>query len=266
MKIALMGTGQAYICRAFVHLCASDLESQGIDIGVVVLDQQQEKHNHRFRHALRVAGRQARIRGVSTLSHFLNILVYKIFYSMGNSNFKSEFHPIPEKINQVQVPTLNSPNAIQAVKDSGCSLICLMGTRILTKKTLDALDMEIINIHSSDPRFVRGGPPVFWEILANHTEIILTIHRVKVEVDTGEILAQQSSPIYYCGGLGATCRETRNRARPAIVRLFAETIQKIATKSINPIPFEPGPLRVTPTMWKIFRADQMCRKKASVSH
>ena len=261
MKIALMGTGNAPICRAFVHLCASDLESQGIDIGVVVLDQQREKQNNPVRHALRVAGRQARIRGVSMLSQFFNILVYKAFYAMGTSKFQPDFPEIAEDVHCVKVTTLNSSEAIQAVKDSGCDLVCLMGTRILTRKTIDALSVEILNIHSSDPKFVRGGPPTFWEILAGRSEIALTIHRVKVQVDTGEILKQRTVPICYCGGLGVTSRETMSRAWSGIAQLFAETIKNIAQKSVQSTSFKPGPLRVTPNVWETIRADRICRKK-----
>jgi hypothetical protein len=59
-----------------------------------------------------------------------------------------------------------------------------MEARILTKQTLEAISAPIIN-NSSDPRWVRGGLVVVWEILAGRPALTLTVHEVAPAVDAG---------------------------------------------------------------------------------
>jgi methionyl-tRNA formyltransferase len=154
------------------------------------------------------------------------------------------------------------------VRAAGADLVCLMGARILTKETLAALNRPAINIHSSDPRFMRGAPSVVWEVLDRRKSITLTIHQVTPELDSGDILLQRELPIRFSGGLGATLERTFVDSVPVITRLFAETIVGLKNRRLTPQPFAPGPLRVTPKCTQTLAAEFRCRantKKAQSS-
>ncbi len=55
---------------------------------------------------------------------------------------------LPVGMDPVVVPTLNSTAAVDATISSKSSVVCLMGTRIISRDTLRALEgMTLINIH-----------------------------------------------------------------------------------------------------------------------
>jgi methionyl-tRNA formyltransferase len=162
----------------------------------------------------------------------------------------------------VRVPTANSEACIAALRESRCDVVCLMGTRILTRRTLEGIACPTINIHSSDPRFVRGGPVVVWEVLAQMESITLTIHNVAVEVDSGAILLQKQAPILFSGGLGATTHATMANAEPIVADLFERVLLDLSTGRAAESAFTPGPLRVTPPVPDLLRAESMCRARS----
>ena len=242
---------------------AAFLAEKKVHVRAIVLDENQSKRAHPFRHALKIARRQARIAGCSTAMG----LAKKMFYeaATGLTTKGIDLPAFPSGSPVYRVPTLNSDTCINAVKQSGCDLVCLMGARILSKDTLQRLAVPIINIHSSDPRFVRGGPPVFWEILADHSHLALTIHEVTEVLDAGAILQQTPQPILYKGGLGRTIEATMHAARPRIADLFQETILAYQSSTIHREGFEPGPVRVTPKINETLRAAWLCRRYSGVA-
>jgi hypothetical protein len=175
-----------------------------------MLDENASKSRNFFDHAMKVARRQAAKAGCSTVMGFLKIATYKALTSGSNCTHS----PAPGRdVPIVAVDTLNSQAAYEAIAESRCDLVCLMGTRILTKKTLATIGCLVINIRSGDPRFMRGAPTVVWEILAGLDAITLTIHRVIPELD---------ARIEFCGRLAA---QTMVNAMAVVTDLFLETIQ-----------------------------------------
>lgn len=240
------------------------LEALGIQVGGVLLDANRDKVAHPFRHAWRIARRQGRIAGVSTPLALARKVGWALARSSGRGFSDRAAAPVIEPVvDPIVVPTLNSEAAIRAVRDHGSRVVCLMGTRIIKKEILSALaDVTFVNLHSSDPEFVRGGPPFVWEILAGHDRAVLTVHRAVERLDAGEIYAQADVPISFRRSLGATLTATSTRAEPVAAGLFAEVLRGLATGTAEGRDFEPGPLRVTPSIAQMIRADRICRRKA----
>jgi folate-dependent phosphoribosylglycinamide formyltransferase PurN len=99
--------------------------------------------------------------------------------------------PIPE-IKTIKVPSVNSDECIQQLKDLSPDLIVVHGTRIISKKVLQSIQSKFINIHAGiTPRY-RGSHGAYWA-LANGDEdnCGVTVHLIDPGIDTGSILAQE---------------------------------------------------------------------------
>jgi methionyl-tRNA formyltransferase len=137
-----------------------------------------------------------------------------------------------------------------------------LGGRILTKSTIQKLGHLILNGHASDPKFVRGRPPVFWEVLDQRRHICLTVHQAVEKLDAGPIYGQRLQEIVYCGGLGRTMSATMKLARASMTDLLAEVLIGIHAHTIKPIEFSPGPVRTVPRISELIRAEILCRRRS----
>jgi hypothetical protein len=254
----------ADIARTFLERNAPALRESGVEVAVLVIDQEGDRAEAPVRHLWRLGRRQARIAGTFALFGVLRLVVYRTVMGMGmrGAPGAGEGGPLPETVRVVRTRTLNAPAAAAAIREEGCDLVCLMGARILTRKTLQAIGVPIVNIHSSDPRWVRGGPVVVWEVLDDRPEIVLVVHEVVEELDAGAILAEDSQPLLYRSGLRATTDATMGAARPRVADLFATVILDFHAGTLKRTPFAAGQLRVTPKIRETLRADLLCRLRS----
>ncbi len=251
----------ADIFRGFLSLNAPRLREAGIVVPLVVLDEDLPGRQP-VRQLWRLAKRQARVAGCSQVIAATRILVYRALTRQPTSQVRVLRPVFPRELSVVRVPTLNAPAAAQALRAAGCDLVCLMGARILTRRTLEAISVPIVNIHSSDPRVIRGGPVVVWEVLAGRPEIALTVHEVVAAVDSGAIVAQGAQQVLYRGGLGATTHATMQAALPKVGDLFERAIRDFAAGAPHRTAFTPGPLKVTPSVGETLRAQLLCRQRS----
>ena len=261
-RVAIMCGEPADIARTFLERNAPALRESGVEVAVLVIDQEGDRAEAPVRHLWRLGRRQARIAGTSTVVGVLKLLVYRTVIAWGPSPRIPEPAPIPTDVRVVRSRTLNAPTAVTAVQEAKCDLVCLMGARILTRKTLQALAVPIVNIHSSDPRWVRGGPVVVWEVLDGRPAITLVVHEVIEALDAGKMFAQGSQRLLYEGGLGATTEATMAAARPCVGDLFETVIRAFQAGSAVGIPFVPGELRVTPRIRETLCAELLCRARS----
>jgi hypothetical protein len=87
--------------------------------------------------------------------------------------------------------TINSLDVIEKVNEYNPELILVHGTRIISKKILNKINLPIINIHSGITPHYRGVHGGYWA-LANQDlgHCGVTVHRVDKGIDTGSILIQ----------------------------------------------------------------------------
>jgi len=262
MRVAILGSSPLPLGRIFAATYHDVLVRSGISLPLVILDQRQEKRLRPLRSAIRTAKRQAKISGCTMIASILRLLAYRLL--VGHADRKACSSLLwPADVQVVQVPTLNCDQTTQAVRDSGCDVVCLMGAVMLSRETLSKLPPTVINIHSSDPQLVRGGPVVVWEILQNCSDIILTLHRVTEQLDGGAILDQRSVPIRFRNGLRGTTRATMAAAEPVVAGMFYDVLTKAAAGRLEERRSTPGPLRVTPSVRQLIEAERRCRRESS---
>lgn len=95
----------------------------------------------------------------------------------------------PAKI--VNVPSVNSPQAIALLKELQPDLIIVNGTRIISKKVLAAVNCKFINTHAGITPKYRGVHGTYWALANNDAANSgVTVHFVDEGIDTGSIISQ----------------------------------------------------------------------------
>jgi folate-dependent phosphoribosylglycinamide formyltransferase PurN len=96
----------------------------------------------------------------------------------------------------IDVSSVNSPEALAALEQIQPELIIVHGTRIISKKVLQATGAQFINIHAGiTPRY-RGSHGAYWALTkGDHEHCGVTVHLVDAGIDTGNILAQGPIPL-----------------------------------------------------------------------
>jgi hypothetical protein len=254
-------TSQQTWAGAFIKRLASRLRAEGIEIGCVIIDENRTRRTNPVDHLLMVAHRQAKVARCSLATSLLRLVVFRIWMNLRDASSAATRADLPQGLRVFRVPSVNSEEAIKAVHDSGCEATCLLGTRILTKPTIQELGHLILNGHASDPRFVRGRPPVLWEVLNGDTHICVTVHQAIEKLDAGPIFGQRHQPIIYSGGLAATVRATMEQALVVMTDLFGDVLIGAHANTITPVEFTPGPVRTLPAIYQLTRAEVLCRRR-----
>ena len=101
-------------------------------------------------------------------------------------------HDIP-----VFQPTkLRDGTALAQIQELAPDLIVVAAYgRILPQEILDYPRLGCINVHSSLLPKYRGSAPIHWAILNGDQESGVTIMKMVLALDAGDILAQQATPI-----------------------------------------------------------------------
>ena len=90
-----------------------------------------------------------------------------------------------------RVPSINDPEVHALVAEHNPAYIVVYGTRLLSKKTLAALPMPIINMHLGYTPQYRGGNGGYWALAQKDLEHCgVTVHLIDAGIDTGDVLAQ----------------------------------------------------------------------------
>jgi folate-dependent phosphoribosylglycinamide formyltransferase PurN len=102
--------------------------------------------------------------------------------------------PIPKKY-VVEVSSVNAMESLNQLKTLQPDLVIVHGTRIISKKILQAVNATFINIHAGiTPRY-RGSHGAYWALANNDKENCgVTVHLVDAGIDTGNVLAQTIIP------------------------------------------------------------------------
>lgn len=94
-----------------------------------------------------------------------------------------------EKI--INVSSVNSTDCIELLKNLNPDLVIVNGTRIISKKVLNAVNSRFINTHAGITPYYRGVHGTYWALANNDLENSgVTVHFVDEGIDTGNIIEQ----------------------------------------------------------------------------
>ncbi len=124
-----------------------------------------------------------------------------------------------------QPESINTPDGVAGLAAFRPELLVVAAYgQILSKDVLAAAPKGGINVHASLLPKYRGAAPIAWAIYHGETRTGVTIIRMSIYLDAGEILAQELLDI----GPEETAGELETRLAPVGARLAIQVIREIA--------------------------------------
>lgn len=153
----------------------------------------------------------------------------------------------PERVEIRRVPSVNSSDGRQALRELAPDVVAVYGTRIIGHQTLDAIDVPTINYHAGiNPKY-RGQNPAYWALVSGDVANAgVTIHLVDEGVDTGRVLYQ--SRVTFAADDTIVTQPYAQMA--AALPLLARAIEDALQKRLRPISVDlPSRQWFPPTVW-----------------
>lgn len=130
------------------------------------------------------------------------------------------------------VDNYHSTDSIELLRAEKADLAILYGTNIIKESVFTIPRLGSINLHQGMAPYYRGGPPVFWELFNDESEVGITVHFVERKVDTGDIVLQRSVPLVYEGSFGVDFESFiagfRSKLRITSADLIRDAVASIA--------------------------------------
>ena len=143
----------------------------------------------------------------------------------------------------LQPDKLKSPEFLEQLKKLNPDLQVVVAFRMLPEIIWSLPPMGTINVHGSLLPKYRGAAPINWAIINGEKETGVTTFKLKHEIDTGNILLQETIPINENETAGELHDVMMNVGAHLLVktisRLIAGTLKEIAQSQITDAPHAP---------------------------
>jgi methionyl-tRNA formyltransferase len=154
---------------------------------------------------------------------------------------------LERKIVVLQPESINTPEGVaslQALKPD-LLLVAAYG-QILSRDVLAAAQHGGINVHASLLPKYRGAAPIAWAIYHGETRTGVTIIRMSVHLDAGDILAQEAIDILP----DETAGKLEMRLGPLGAKSALATVDRIAAGSVSGMPQDKSQVTKAPKLTK----------------
>jgi methionyl-tRNA formyltransferase len=132
----------------------------------------------------------------------------------------------------VITPDTLDAKTIDAILTFECEYaICIAYGKIFPETLINAFPNGVLNVHYSLLPKHRGATPLEAALLAGEKETGVTIQKMAKELDAGNIIAQESTPITH----DETARELRPRLIAIGAHLLADTLPAYLAGEITPV-------------------------------
>lgn len=165
---------------------------------------------------------------------------------------KSEATPVKKSAEERGIPVLQPERVrdeafLKTFRDMNPDLVVLVAFgQILPMEIIEYPGMGCLNIHPSLlPRY-RGAAPINWAIIRGEEKTGVTIIRMDVGVDSGDILLQKETPI----GPEETCDDLHDRLAGQGARLLLEAIKGLMAGTPKRVPQDHAQATYAPRLKK----------------
>jgi methionyl-tRNA formyltransferase len=131
----------------------------------------------------------------------------------------------------LEVPNINSPETEKALRQFDPELGVSIGNRMITPSIFSIPRDGTLNIHHGKIPEFRGGPPAFWEVYRGAATMGVSVHRIDVQLDHGELLAEAEVPI----GAGEAPRAIMERAYEVDYQLLVRVLRDMPSGDLKPL-------------------------------
>jgi len=138
-------------------------------------------------------------------------------------------YAVENKLNVLQPEKLKNENFLNELRLLNADLQIVVAFRMLPEMVWNMPPMGTVNLHGSLLPQYRGAAPINWAVINGEKETGVTTFKLKHEIDTGDILLQESFPI----GENETAGEVHDRMKEIGAQLLLKTIKGLAEETIR---------------------------------
>jgi methionyl-tRNA formyltransferase len=141
-------------------------------------------------------------------------------------------YAVENNLQVLQPEKLKDTGFIAALKSLQADLQIVVAFRMLPEAVWDMPPMGTINVHGSLLPMYRGAAPINWAVINGEKETGVTTFKLKHEIDTGDILLQQSFSI----GENETAGEVHDKMKEIGAQLLLKTIKALSNGTLAETP------------------------------
>ncbi len=149
-------------------------------------------------------------------------------------------YAVEHNLTVLQPEKLKSPEFLEQLKALQADVQIVVAFRMLPELVWNMPPMGTINLHGSLLPQYRGAAPVNWAVINGEKETGVTVFKLKHEIDTGDILLQESFPI----GENDTAGDVHDTMKEIGAQLLVKTIKGIAERTIQESPQTNSPFTI----------------------
>jgi len=132
----------------------------------------------------------------------------------------------------LQPEKLKNPEFLEELSSLKADLQIVVAFRMLPEVVWNMPPMGTINLHGSLLPQYRGAAPINWAVINGEKETGVTTFKLKHEIDTGDILLQESFAI----GEDENAGEVHDRMKAIGAQLLVKTVKGLADGSLTETP------------------------------
>ena len=141
-------------------------------------------------------------------------------------------YAVENDLRVLQPEKLKNPEFIDELRSLKADLQVVVAFRMLPEVVWNMPSMGSVNLHGSLLPQYRGAAPINWAVINGEKETGVTTFKLKHEVDTGDILLQESFPIKETDNAG----DVHDRMKVIGAQLLVKTIKGLADGSLKETP------------------------------
>ena len=140
-------------------------------------------------------------------------------------------YALQHNLNILQPEKLKDPEFLKQLKSLNADLQVVVAFRMLPEIVWNMPRLGTINLHGSLLPQYRGAAPINWAVINGEKETGVTTFKLQHEIDTGNILLQESFPI----GENETAGEVHDKMKEIGAKLLVKTVNGLASASLKEI-------------------------------
>jgi methionyl-tRNA formyltransferase len=141
-------------------------------------------------------------------------------------------YAVEHKLKVLQPEKLKNPEFLVELRSLNADLQIVVAFRMLPEVVWSMPPMGTVNLHGSLLPQYRGAAPIHWAVINGEKETGVTTFKLKHEIDTGDILLQQSFPI----GDDETTGDVHDVMKEIGAKILVETVKGLAHGTLKETP------------------------------
>lgn len=141
-------------------------------------------------------------------------------------------YAVQHGLHVLQPEKLKNPDFLNELIALRADLQIVVAFRMLPEVVWNMPKMGTVNVHGSLLPQYRGAAPINWAVINGEKETGVTTFKLKHEIDTGDILLQESFPV----GEDETAGEVHDRMKEIGAQLLVKTVERLVNGTLEERP------------------------------